>query len=221
MSNLEVGIVGLPNVGKSTLFNAITKAGAEAANFPFCTIEPNVGVVAVPDPRLKVLHELYNSKKTTPASVRFVDIAGLVKGASKGEGLGNKFLEHIRQVDAVAHVVRCFVDPNITHVEGGIDPLREGNVIQVCGRMAGGDIEILICDNGNGMDEQQLTALRTELAQQTGRPGAHIGISNVNQRIKLIYGAAYGVSIRSTRGAGTEIRVQLPARDVEEMKRYV
>ena len=103
----------------------------------------------------------------------------------------------------------------------GIDPLREGNVIQVCGRMAGGDIEILICDNGNGMDEQQLTALRTELAQQTGRPGAHIGISNVNQRIKLIYGAAYGVSIRSIRGAGTEIRVQLPARSVEEMKRYV
>ncbi len=130
MSNLEVGIVGLPNVGKSTLFNAITKAGAEAANFPFCTIEPNVGVVAVPDERLKVLHEMYDSKKTTPASVRFVDIAGLVKGASKGEGLGNKFLEHIRQVDAVAHVVRCFDDQNITHVEGGIDPLRDIDIIQ-------------------------------------------------------------------------------------------
>ena len=130
MSNLEVGIVGLPNVGKSTLFNAITKAGAEAANFPFCTIEPNVGVVAVPDERLQVLHEMYDSKKTTPASVRFVDIAGLVKGASKGEGLGNKFLEHIRQVDAVAHVVRCFEDPNITHVEGGIDPLRDIDIIQ-------------------------------------------------------------------------------------------
>lgn len=130
MSNLEVGIVGLPNVGKSTLFNAITKAGAEAANFPFCTIEPNVGVVAVPDERLQILHKMYDSKKTTPASVRFVDIAGLVKGASKGEGLGNKFLEHIRQVDAVAHVVRCFEDPNITHVEGGIDPLRDIDIIQ-------------------------------------------------------------------------------------------
>ncbi len=122
--------MGLPNVGKSTLFNAITKAGAEAANFPFCTIEPNVGVVAVPDERLNVLHKMYDSKKTTPASVRFVDIAGLVKGAANGEGLGNKFLEHIRQVDAVAHVVRCFDDANITHVEGGVDPLRDIDIIQ-------------------------------------------------------------------------------------------
>ncbi len=130
MTNLEVGIVGLPNVGKSTLFNAITKAGAEAANYPFCTIEPNVGVVAVPDKRLEVLTKMYNSKKTTPASVRFVDIAGLVKGASKGEGLGNKFLEHIRQVDAVAHVVRCFEDENITHVDNTIDPLRDIETIQ-------------------------------------------------------------------------------------------
>lgn len=129
MSNLEVGIVGLPNVGKSTLFNAITKAGAAAENYPFCTIEPNVGVVDVPDNRLEVLHEMYNSKKTTPASVSFVDIAGLVKGASKGEGLGNKFLSHIRQVDAVAHVVRCFVNKNITHVEGSIDPLRDIEII--------------------------------------------------------------------------------------------
>jgi len=130
MSSLEVGIVGLPNVGKSTLFNAITKAGAEAANYPFCTIEPNVGVVAVPDARLEVLTKLYSSKKTTPASVRFVDIAGLVKGASKGEGLGNKFLEHIRQVDAIAHVVRCFEDENITHVADTIDPLRDIDTIQ-------------------------------------------------------------------------------------------
>ena len=130
MSSLEVGIVGLPNVGKSTLFNAITKAGAEAANYPFCTIEPNVGIVAVPDKRLEVLTKMYNSKKTTPATVRFVDIAGLVKGASKGEGLGNKFLEHIRQVDAVAHVVRCFDDENITHVADTIDPLRDIDTIQ-------------------------------------------------------------------------------------------
>ena len=128
-TNLEVGIVGLPNVGKSTLFNAITKAGAEAANYPFCTIEPNVGVVDVPDKRLDVLSEMFNSKKIVPAAMRFVDIAGLVKGASKGEGLGNKFLAHIREVDAIAQVVRCFEDGNITHVEGSIDPLRDIDII--------------------------------------------------------------------------------------------
>lgn len=128
-TNLEVGIVGLPNVGKSTLFNAITKAGAEAANYPFCTIEPNVGVVDVPDERLWRLSEMYNPQKTTPAAMRFVDIAGLVKGASQGEGLGNKFLAHIREVDAVAQVVRCFEDENITHVEGGLNPIRDIEII--------------------------------------------------------------------------------------------
>ena len=128
-TNLEVGIVGLPNVGKSTLFNAITKAGAEAANYPFCTIEPNVGVVDVPDNRLAVLAEMFGSKRILPAAMRFVDIAGLVEGASKGEGLGNKFLSHIRQVDAIAQVIRCFDDPNITHVSGSIDPIRVIEII--------------------------------------------------------------------------------------------
>ncbi|MDD5922593.1 MAG: redox-regulated ATPase YchF [Eubacteriales bacterium] len=122
---MKLGIVGLPNVGKSTLFNAITKAGAEAANYPFCTIEPNVGVVTVPDERITALHELYQSKRTIYATIEFTDIAGLVKGASKGEGLGNKFLGHIRETAAIIHVVRCFEDDNIVHVAGSIDPLRD------------------------------------------------------------------------------------------------
>lgn len=127
---MKLGVVGLPNVGKSTLFNAITQAGAESANYPFCTIEPNVGVVAVPDERLDRLAALYQSKKVTPTVLEFVDIAGLVKGASRGEGLGNKFLSHIREVDAVVHVVRCFEDANITHVDGSVDPLRDIETIE-------------------------------------------------------------------------------------------
>lgn len=134
---MKLGVVGLPNVGKSTLFNAITQAGAESANYPFCTIEPNVGVVAVPDERLDKLAALYNSKKVTPTVLEFVDIAGLVKGASHGEGLGNKFLSHIREVDAIVHVVRCFDDENITHVDGSVDPLRDIETI---------DLELIFAD---------------------------------------------------------------------------
>ncbi len=127
---LSIGIVGLPNVGKSTLFNALSEAcNAEAANYPFCTIEPNVGVVPVPDERLEKLSKVYGSKKIIPTTLEFVDIAGLVKGASKGEGLGNQFLTHIRQVDAIAHVLRCFEDPNVVHVEGSVDPARDADVI--------------------------------------------------------------------------------------------
>jgi len=128
---MKLGVVGLPNVGKSTLFNAITAAGAECANYPFCTIEPNVGVVAVPDERLDVLTKMHNAKKTIPASLEFVDIAGIVKGASKGEGLGNKFLSHIRSVDAIVHVVRCFNDSNIIHVDGKIDPAADMDIINL------------------------------------------------------------------------------------------
>ena len=128
---MKLGIVGLPNVGKSTLFNALTKAGAESANYPFCTIDPNIGIVPVPDQRLNLLGDLYKSKKVTHATIEFVDIAGLVKGASKGEGLGNKFLSNIREVDAICHVVRCFDDPDVVHVDGSADPARDIGVIEL------------------------------------------------------------------------------------------
>ena len=138
---MKLGIVGLPNVGKSTLFNALTKAGAESANYPFCTIDPNVGIVPVPDFRLQLLTDLYHSRKTTPAVVEFVDIAGLVKGASKGEGLGNQFLSNIREVDAIVHVVRCFEDANVVHVDGSVDPARDIETINL--ELLFSDLEIL------------------------------------------------------------------------------
>jgi len=138
---MKLGIIGLPNVGKSTLFNSLTKAGADSANYPFCTIDPNVGVVAVPDHRLQLLTDLYHSRKTTPAVIEFVDIAGLVKGASKGEGLGNQFLANIREVDAIVHVVRCFEDSNIVHVDGSIDPARDIETINL--ELIFADLEVL------------------------------------------------------------------------------
>jgi len=138
---MKLGIVGLPNVGKSTLFNSITKAGAQAANFPFCTIDPNVGVVAVPDERIEKLGKLYNTKKVTPATIEFVDIAGLVKGASKGEGLGNQFLANIREVDAIVHVVRCFDDDNVIHVDGSVDAIRDIETINL--ELIFADLEVL------------------------------------------------------------------------------
>ncbi len=138
---MKLGIVGLPNVGKSTLFNSLTKAGAESANYPFCTIDPNVGIVPVPDERLKLLGDMYQSKKVTPAVIEFVDIAGLVKGASKGEGLGNQFLSNIREVDAIVHVVRCFEDANVIHVDGSVNPLRDIETINF--ELIFSDLEIM------------------------------------------------------------------------------
>ncbi len=138
---MKLGIVGLPNVGKSTLFNSLTKAGAESANYPFCTIDPNIGIVTVPDERLKLLGDMYRSKKVTPAVIEFVDIAGLVKGASKGEGLGNQFLSNIREVDAIVHVVRCFEDSNVVHVDGSVNPIRDVETINL--ELIFSDLEVL------------------------------------------------------------------------------
>src|SRR5690349_2548391 len=149
---LEVGIVGLPNVGKSTIFNALTSAGALAANYPFATIEPNVGVVAVPDERLNTLNQFQKTKKIVPAQLRVVDIAGIVRGASTGEGLGNKFLSHIREVDAILHVVRCFENPDITHVEGKVDPVRDIETIDT--ELALADLETV----GSSLDKAERLA---------------------------------------------------------------
>lgn len=156
---MKIGIVGLPNVGKSTLFNAITNAGAECANYPFCTIEPNVGVVPVPDERLEGLAKIYNPEKVTHAIIEFVDIAGLVKGASKGEGLGNKFLSHIREVDSIAQVVRCFENPNVVHVDGSIDPLRDIETINL--ELIFADIETL----GKKLDRAKIKLKADKKAQ--------------------------------------------------------
>ncbi|MFL0251607.1 redox-regulated ATPase YchF [Clostridium neuense] len=175
---MRLGIVGLPNVGKSTLFNAITKAGAESANYPFCTIEPNVGVVAVPDNRLDVLEKMYNSKKKVYTSIEFYDIAGLVKGASKGEGLGNKFLSHIRESAAIVHVVRCFKDDNIVHVDGSIDPIRDIETINL--ELVLSDLEIIdrriektvkTARSGDKNSKQEMVTLDKIKAQlEAGKP---------------------------------------------------
>jgi len=164
---MKLGIVGLPNVGKSTLFNSLTKAGAESANYPFCTIDPNVGIVTVPDGRLKLLGDLYKSKKVTPAVIEFVDIAGLVKGASKGEGLGNQFLSNIREVDAVVHVVRCFDDTNVVHVDGNINPLRDIETINL--ELIFSDIELLerrVAKAGRAANNDKKIAKEVELIKK-------------------------------------------------------
>jgi GTP-binding protein YchF len=188
---LRVGIVGLPNVGKSTLFNALSEAGAEAANYPFCTIEPNVGVVGVPDARLDRLAELAGSKQVLPATIEFVDIAGLVAGASKGEGLGNKFLAHIREVDAVVHVVRCFEDPNVVHVEGSVDPVRDIETI---------DTELMLKD----METVEKRRERNVKLVRAGDKGAKAE-ADVLDRLDAHLGAGLTVRTMETTEAEAEI----------------
>ena len=166
---MKLGIVGLPNVGKSTLFNSLTKAGAESANYPFCTIDPNIGVVPVPDSRLQVLSDMYDSAKIVPAAIEFVDIAGLVKGASKGEGLGNQFLANIREVDAIVHVVRCFDDSNVIHVDGSVDPLRDIETINF--ELIFADMEVL----------ERRIAKQTRAARNDKKAAAEV---NLAQRMK-------------------------------------
>lgn len=193
---MKLGIVGLPNVGKSTLFNAITKAGAESANYPFCTIEPNVGVVDVPDKRLDVLEKMYNSKKKVHASIEFYDIAGLVKGASKGEGLGNKFLSHIRESAAIVHVVRCFDDDNIVHVDGSVDPVRDIETITL--ELIFSDLEVLdrrmektvkLANSGDKKSKNEMEIMEKIKAQlEAGKPARTLEFDeDENEFVKQLF----------------------------------
>lgn len=180
---MKLGIVGLPNVGKSTLFNSLTKAGAESANYPFCTIDPNIGVVAVPDNRLNLLSDLYHSKKIVPAVIEFVDIAGLVKGASKGEGLGNQFLSNIREVDSILHVVRCFEDTNVVHVDGSVDPIRDIETINL--ELIFSDLEILerrISKTSKGARNDRALAKELDLLN---RIKAHLEDGNLAKSLEI------------------------------------